>query len=95
VEEQRHQKAGVTCVIIGLRRVGKGKKMLFANDMSKVASNINPYLVDSDNVFVLQLAIIKRVFPSCDLATWLTMTATCFLRAINVIPLCQSIQKVW
>ena len=45
--------AGVSCVIINLKKKNKLKKKIFENDGSvKQVNNINPYLVDGQNIIV-------------------------------------------
>lgn len=45
--------AGVTCVIIGIAlRSKKLKKMIFDEDFSRSASNINAYLIDGNDLYV-------------------------------------------
>ena len=44
--------AGVTCVIVGVREIAKGNKVLFEGDKSRVVSNINPYLTEGANIIV-------------------------------------------
>lgn len=44
--------AGVTCVIIGLRKVTNKAKYLYVNNLKSVAKNINAYLADSSNIVV-------------------------------------------
>jgi hypothetical protein len=48
-------KAGVTCVIIGLKSLQNEKpKKLFSHDISYTVKNINPYLTNGPNVIVKQ-----------------------------------------
>lgn len=56
--------AGVTCVIIGLRRVSKKPKYIFSNSLSAIASNISPYLTDNHNVIVSKRSRPFRDVPS-------------------------------
>ncbi|TZG36623.1 DNA methyltransferase [Agrobacterium sp. B1(2019)] len=44
--------AGVTCVVVGLRRKNGGKKYLFFEDQKKEVTRLNPYLLDFDDVFI-------------------------------------------
>lgn len=48
-------KAGVTCVIIGLRKIKKGKKILINNGIKTQVDNINPYLSDYKNIFIKKI----------------------------------------
>jgi len=45
-------KAAVTCVIIGLRNISKAHKRLISNDFDTKVVNINPYLIDYENLIV-------------------------------------------
>lgn len=55
-------KAHVHCVIIGFScDEFKGKKYIFEGDIRREVKNINPYLIDADNIF-----IEKRVKPLCN-----------------------------
>lgn len=44
--------AGVTCVIVGLRKTSNNKKMLFHDDVARTVDNIGPYLVESRSIIV-------------------------------------------
>ncbi len=44
--------AGVTCVIVGIRRKGVGRKTLFAGDLARNVKNIGPYLLEMDDTIV-------------------------------------------
>lgn len=44
--------AGVTCVIVGIREVGKGNKYLFDGDSSRQVISINPYLTEGSNTII-------------------------------------------
>lgn len=44
--------AGVTCVIVGLRRQSSAEKYIYSDSHKVAATNISPYLVDGDNVIV-------------------------------------------
>ena len=44
--------AAVHCVIIGFSCIANKRKNIYVGDKLIVANNINPYLVDSDNIFV-------------------------------------------
>lgn len=46
--------AGVTCVIIGLRRKMLSKKDLYSQDMKKEVQNISPYLTSGNNLVVIK-----------------------------------------
>lgn len=44
--------AGVTCIIVGIRKRQKTKKWLFAGDLSHEVENIGPYLIEMDDLIV-------------------------------------------
>ncbi len=44
--------AGVTVIILGLRNVSNANKYLFYGNLRKQAKNINPYLLDYDNLII-------------------------------------------
>lgn len=46
-------KAHVHCVIIGFSFIKRNEKYLYENDKMKKAKNINPYLIDAPNVYIL------------------------------------------
>ena len=46
-------KAHVHCVIIGFSFLKRNEKYLYENDKVKKATNINPYLIDAPNVYIL------------------------------------------
>ena len=54
--------AGVTCVIVGVRKTGTGPKVIFHQDSSKQVSNISPYLIEGPNIVMEQ-----RTSPISDL----------------------------
>jgi len=45
-------KAGVTCIIVGIRRIKNKLKSIFNGTHSKFACNISPYLVENSNTLV-------------------------------------------
>ena len=45
-------KAGVTCSIVGFTKKWNGEKFIVYKDNKFKAKNINPYLIDFDNIFV-------------------------------------------
>ena len=55
-------KAQIYCVIIGFATFNRNKKYLFSNGTKKECKNINPYLIDYDNVY-----IYSRTKPLCDI----------------------------
>lgn len=46
--------AGVTCVIIGLRKISAKPKILFKDGVSSDVLNISPYLIKGKNLFILK-----------------------------------------
>ena len=60
-------KAAVHCVIVGFSLHNKEKKLIFDNDEFVIVNNINPYLVDAPDVF-----IINRSKPVCDIPLMMT-----------------------
>jgi hypothetical protein len=56
-------KAAVHCVIVGFCEYHNSnpKRIIYSNGSIKIAQNINPYLMDGDNVFVE-----RRTKPLCD-----------------------------
>jgi hypothetical protein len=46
------ENAGVTCVIIGLRKKSSKPKYIINKNLSILANNINPYLIDGPNIIV-------------------------------------------
>jgi hypothetical protein len=44
--------AGVTVIVLGLRNISKEQKFLFRDNQLVSVTNINPYLIDGENVFV-------------------------------------------
>jgi hypothetical protein len=53
-------KAGVTCVIIGLRAKSNDKKWIFKDEIKRQVANISPYLVEAGNTIV-----VSRREPMC------------------------------
>lgn len=45
--------AGVTCIIVGLRNTSNQPKYIYTQDSRRQATNINAYLLDYKNVFIL------------------------------------------
>jgi hypothetical protein len=44
--------AGVTCVIVNIRKKSSAKKVLYSGDMARSVRNIGPYLLEMDDVIV-------------------------------------------
>lgn len=55
--------AGVTVIIIGLRNITKKEKYLFEGNIKKQVKNINPYLLDYDNIYILGRSKPLSNFP--------------------------------
>lgn len=45
-------KAGVTCVIVGIRSAKPGRKFIYFESTRKEVTRINPYLLDFDDIFI-------------------------------------------
>lgn len=58
--------AGVTCVIVGLRRRQKAPKTLYVDGMAIAVKNINAYLIDFDDVVVRKRSTPISNLPSMD-----------------------------
>ena len=56
-----YKRQHVHCVIVGFSQVGGNVKKIFSDGRMTLAKNINPYLVDADNVF-----IVSRKTPISD-----------------------------
>jgi hypothetical protein len=59
-------KAGVTCVIIGIRNISSCEKHLYNESAKKTVKNINPYLEEGDNKCVLRRSIPLSNLPKMD-----------------------------
>ncbi len=55
-------KAGVTCVIIGMAKNSNSQRMLYDDDLCRLVKNISPYLTATNNVY-----IYKRKTPISNL----------------------------
>lgn len=52
-DNEAYDKAHVHCVIVGFSVAENDKdKVIYDNDSSNVVNNINPYLIDGDNIFI-------------------------------------------
>lgn len=52
-DSESNSKAHVHCVIVGFSSAqNQKKKVLFSNDSITYADNINPYLIEADNIFI-------------------------------------------
>lgn len=56
-------KAGVTCVIVGVRNKVDKPKLLFAQDSYKVVKHINPYLIEGKDIYVRRTSSVLSKFP--------------------------------
>jgi hypothetical protein len=45
-------KAGVTCSILGIRKKSTKPKYIYTDTLKRLVKNINPYLIDSENIIV-------------------------------------------
>ncbi|MEG1502290.1 MAG: DNA methyltransferase [Anaerovoracaceae bacterium] len=45
--------AGVTVIILGLRNISKSPKYLFDSNIKRLAKNISPYLMDTENTIII------------------------------------------
>ncbi len=61
--------AGVTCVIIGLRKVSSKPKYLYVDNLKTSATNINAYLANSSNVVVTKRTKPLSNLPTMDLGS--------------------------
>lgn len=52
-ENNARRNAGVTVIVVSLRKIQSSKKFLYQNDLQIEASNINGYLTEGGNVFVM------------------------------------------
>jgi hypothetical protein len=58
--------AGVTCVIVGIRRRGAGRKTLYSGDLARTVKNIGPYLLEMDDIIVSKEALPVNGLPKMD-----------------------------
>jgi len=58
--------AGVTCIIVGLGKLGTGEKRLFDGDQEISAKNIGPYLIPMPNIIVRKSSIPLNSLPEMD-----------------------------
>jgi len=59
-------KAGVTCVIIGLRSTSSTPKYHFHNGIRRLVANLNAYLVEGANIFLPSRRSCISGMPKCD-----------------------------
>ena len=55
--------AGVTVIIVGLRNSSNREKYIYIENHKKKANNINPYLVDADNIIVFKRSKPISILP--------------------------------
>ena len=55
--------AGVTVIIVGLRNISKSDKFLFDGHLRRISKNINPYLLDSANLYISSRSRSISGFP--------------------------------
>ncbi|CAN7783964.1 N-6 DNA methylase [Cupriavidus necator] len=60
------QVAGVTCVIVGIRRRSATKKTLYSAELARVVKNISPYLIEMDDTIVVKEARPINGLPKMD-----------------------------
>jgi hypothetical protein len=58
--------AGVTCVIVGIRRRSNLKKVLYSGDMARTVKNIGPYLMEMDDIIVTKANFPINGLPKMD-----------------------------
>jgi hypothetical protein len=58
--------AGVTCVIVGIRRRGPGRKTLYTGDLARTVKNIGPYLLEMDDIIVSKESSPVNGLPKMD-----------------------------
>lgn len=56
--------AGVTVIIVGLRNMSTKPKWLFTDNIAKEVKNINAYLLDSSNIFIIGKTKSISKFPT-------------------------------
>jgi hypothetical protein len=63
-ENNAKRNAGVTVAVIGLRNASSAPKYIYADDLQIAASNINGYLADGDDVFVMKRTKPLSMIPT-------------------------------
>jgi hypothetical protein len=58
--------AGVTCVIVGIRKRSSAKKVLYEGDLARTVKNIGPYLLEMDDTVVEKEALPINGLPKMD-----------------------------
>ena len=64
-------KAHVHCVIVGFSQVNVKNKKIFSDGKMTLVQNINPYLVDAENVFIMSrktpISDVPKMFIGCEM----------------------------
>jgi len=60
-------KAGVSCVIIGLQQKQKNKKIIYSDTNKKIVNSINPYLSEGTNIIVMGAFNPLQGFPAMEI----------------------------
>lgn len=64
-------KAHVHCVIVGFSQVNVKNKKIFSDGKMTLVKNINPYLVDAENVFIMSrktpISDVPKMFIGCEM----------------------------
>lgn len=58
--------AGVTCVIVGIRKRGNGRKTIYSGELARTVKNIGPYLLEMDDTIVAKEAGPINGLPKMD-----------------------------
>lgn len=58
--------AGVTCVIVGIRRRSAGRKTLYSGELARQVRNIGPYLIEMDDTIVSKESSPINGLPKMD-----------------------------
>ena len=58
--------AGVTCVIVGIRRKSSSRKTLYSKDLARTVRNIGPYLIEMDDLIVSKEAAPINGLPKME-----------------------------
>jgi hypothetical protein len=58
--------AGVTCVIVGIRRKSAARKILYSGELAKQVRNISPYLIDMDDTIIEKESAPLNGLPKMD-----------------------------
>ena len=55
--------AGVTCIILGIRKISNNPKFIFENNLKKHAQNINGYLLDFKDIYIEKRRTPLSILP--------------------------------